>query len=140
MKSILFDNPSFTLTKQPKPIMIASRELLPTTVASSGIVMQKILAIQQEILMINKHEKEHIVSNGEAGQLESSCGFCQQQNIVIHNRNGTDQREKERKKRLETLKEIERLVDISGKNGCVLVPKSWAGKRVKIILADEESY
>lgn len=119
--------------------MIVSRDLIQSSGGSSGIVMQKILAIQQEILMINKHEK-HIVSSGEAGQPESSCGFCQQQNIVIHDRNGTDQREKERKKRLETLKEIERLVDISGKNGCVLVPKTWAGKRVRIILVDEECY
>ena len=118
--------------------MIVSRDLVPSTGRSSGIVMQKILAIQQEILMINKHEREHIVSNGEIKQSESSCGFCQQQ-VVIHDRNQTDQSEKEKKKRLETLKEIERLVDISGKNGCVLVPKTWAGKHVRIILVDEES-
>ena len=118
--------------------MIVSRDLVPSTGRSSGIVMQKILAIQQEILMINKHEREHIVSNGEIKQSESSCGFCQQQ-VVIHDRNQTDQSEKEKKKRLETLKEIERLVDISGKNGCVLVPKTWAGKNVRIMLVDEES-
>ena len=119
--------------------MIVSRDMVPSTGGSSGIVMQKILAIQQEILMINKHEREHIVSHVEARQSESSCGFCQQQNLVIHDRNGTDPREKERKKRIETLKEIERLVDISGKNGCVLVPKTWAGKRVRIILVDDDS-
>src|SRR2546422_10836038 len=101
--------------------MIVSRDLLPSTGRSSGIVMQKILAIKQEILMINKHEREHIVSYGETKQSERSYGFCQHQ-MVIHDRKETDQREKENKKQLGTLTEIKRLVHMSGKAGWENVP------------------
>jgi hypothetical protein len=87
-----------------------------------GIVTEKILEIQQEILLINRHEREHI-ANGEIRQPHASCVYCQRRG---------------RQKKAGTLNEIERRVDLSGKSGCVLVPRTWSGKRVRIILVDED--
>ncbi len=115
--------------------MIVNPDLVATSLNSPGIVMQKILAIEQEILMINKHERVHIENNGKVRQSMNSCGSCQGHDMAMPDR--AKQHENERKKRVETLNEIERLVDIVGKNTSVLVPKTWAGKRVRIILMDE---
>ena len=116
--------------------MIVNPDLVSTSANTPSIVMQKILAIQQEILMINKHGKEHTANNNEVRQLQNSDTAYQQCNVAISD--GVQQPDKERKKRLETLNEIERSANIAGKNACVLVPKTWAGKRVKIILMNDE--
>ena len=97
--------------------------------------MQKILAIEQEILMINKLERVPMSNNGEVRQSMNSHASCQ--GHVLTNPEKANQNEKERKRRGETLNEIERLVDVVGKNTSVLVPKTWAGKRVRILLIEE---
>ena len=107
-----------------------------------GTLAEKILEIQQEILLINRHRSEHITNNGEIRQPDSSCSYCQRRHDTMNepsaDRNMTTigQQEKNRKN-VSTLSEMERRVEVSGKNGCVIVPRTWQGKRVRIVLLDE---
>lgn len=116
--------------------MIVSSDLVPNSRKSLGIVMEKILVVEQEILMLNRHEREHVAPNGEQSKQSISCPYCQQQNLK-QQANACD-RQEENGKKIATLNEMEREVEISGKNGCVLVPKTWAGKRVKIMILDDD--
>jgi hypothetical protein len=94
----------------------------------SGGVVQKILEIQEQMAMINKHRREH-----HGNTASDSCVYCQRKMQIL----GREDTAKGKKK-VRTLNEIERSVDTSGKNGCVIVPRTWAGKRVKITLLDEK--
>ena len=95
---------------------------------ASGGVVQKILEIQEQMAMINKHRREHIDNT-----TSDSCIYCQRK-MKVFDRQDTSKS----KKKVRTLNEIERSVDTSGKNGYVIVPRTWAGKRVKITLLDEK--
>lgn len=116
--------------------MIVSSDFVPNSRNSLGIVMQKILVVEQEILMLNRHEREHVAPNGEQAKQSISCPYCQQQDLK-YQANACD-KQVENGKKIATLNEMEREVEISGKNGCVLVPKTWAGKRVKIMILDDD--
>jgi putative transposon-encoded protein len=111
--------------------MIVNPELIPTSSNAPGIVMQKILAVQQEILMINKHGQENIM---EVRRLQNAGTSYQTTDAIS---DGQQKHDNEFKKRIETLNEVERIVDIAGKNASVLVPKTWAGKRVRITLMND---
>jgi len=117
--------------------MIVSSDLVPNNRDSLGIVMQKILVVEQEILMLNRHEREHIAKHGEHVEKSTSCPYCQEQNFKKQQANACDKQEQNGKK-IATLNEMERDVEISGKNGCVLVPKTWAGKRVRIMIVEDD--
>jgi putative transposon-encoded protein len=102
----------------------------PSVVASGGAV-QKILEIQEEMIMIDKHNREH-----GSGNATGSCVYCERKRQHLgQQETGKPHRIK---KKIRTSNEIERSVDASGKNGCLVVPRSWVGKRVKIILLDEK--
>jgi putative transposon-encoded protein len=103
----------------------------PSIVAPGGAV-QKILEIKEEMIMIDKHNREHGSFNANG-----SCVYCERKRQLL----GQQEIAKPDriKKKIRTTNEIERSVDASGKNGSVVVPRSWAGKRVKIILLDEKS-
>jgi putative transposon-encoded protein len=122
--------------------MIVSPDPIPQSRSHGlGITTEKILEIQQEILLINKHKREHITDNGEIRQPESSCAYCQRHHHLIEvraDRKMTIAQQEKNKKKVETLNEIERTVEVSGKNGCVTVPRTWQGKRVRIVLVDED--
>lgn len=92
---------------------------------SDGTV-QKILEIQEQMVMIDKHKREH------ASCISNSCVYCQRKNLSAKH-------EAAKGRKLRTSNELERSVDTSGKNGCVIVPRSWAGKRVKITLLADKS-
>lgn len=117
--------------------MIVSSDLVPNNRDRLGIVMQKILVIEQEIVMLNRHEREHIPKHGEQAEQSTSCPYCQEQDLKKQQTSACDKQE-ENGKKIATLNEMEREVEISGKNGCVLVPKTWAGKRVRIIIVEDD--
>ena len=101
----------------------------PTDPGSNfDFVTENIFKIQQEILLIEKHGKEH-VSNGEISKRDSSCWYCHRHQ---------EPAEIKEKRKPATTNEIERIVDMSGKSGVVVVPKTWFGKTVKIILVEED--
>ena len=116
--------------------MIISPNVIPNNMTDTGIVTQKILEVQQQIVMLNRHEREHIT--GDTYTRNAACPYCQDcdtDNFPIGNN------QKESKKKISTRNEIEREVEISDKNGRVIVPKTWAGKLVRITLVeDQESY
>lgn len=103
----------------------------------SSSVTQKIIEIQKQLLMINKHKLEHIAGSQDIIQSNTTCIYCQRRQ-ELYGKQETDKPESG-KKRIRTTNEIERSVDKSGKNGCVIVPRSWTGKKVKIILLDGKS-
>lgn len=117
--------------------MIVSSDLVPNNRDSLGIVMQKILVVEQEILMLNRHEREHIAKHGEQVEKSTSCPYCKEQDLKKQQANACDKQEENGKKNA-TLNAMERDVEISGKNGCVLVPKTWAGKRVRIMIVEDD--
>ena len=96
-----------------------------TTGASA--ILEKIMELQREIAIINLHERVHL---GESGRFEPSCSYC--------NPEGPRARPvlEERKKGTSSLCELERCVEGDGKSGSVLVPKSWTGRKVKVVLLE----
>lgn len=117
--------------------MIVSPDFIPSSPNGTGIVMQKILEVQQQIVMLNRHEREHITSTGGMAKPNTSCPYCQQQ-CNTENCDQVSNRQHDNKKKISTRNEIEREVEISDRNGCVIVPKTWAGKMVRITLVDDE--
>jgi putative transposon-encoded protein len=116
--------------------MIVSSDLVPNNRNRLGIVMQKILVVEQEIVMLSRHEREHIAKHGDQVEQSTSCPYCQEQNLK--QQTSACEKQEENGKKIVTLNEMEREVEISGKNGCVLVPKTWAGKRVRIIMVEDD--
>ena len=118
--------------------MIVSPDFIPSSPNGTGIVMQKILEVQQQIVMLNRHEREHITNTGDMTKPNTSCLYCQQQSNT-ENRDQVGSRQlHDNKKKISTRNEIEREVEISDRNGCVIVPKTWAGKMVRITLVDND--
>jgi putative transposon-encoded protein len=109
-------------------MLVSTSAEISNNFASSGVV-QKILEIQEQMAMINKHRREHIGNN-----TNEACVYCQRKMQMLGRQDTA-----RTKKKVRTLNEIERSVDTSGKNGCVIVPRTWAGKRVKITLLDEKA-
>jgi hypothetical protein len=116
--------------------MIVSPGLIPNNSNGTGIVMQKILEVQKQIVMLNRHDREHIASAGDKAKPNTSCAYCKQQ-YEFENWDQISSRQQENKKRISTRNEIEREVEISDRNGCVIVPRTWAGKRVRITLVED---
>ena len=119
--------------------MIVSPGLLPTIPNGTGIVLQKILEVQQQIVMLNRHEREHISGTGYILELNTSCPYCQQQSDSGNWEHHVSNKRRDKTKKIATLNEIEREVEMSGKNGCVIVPKTWVGKRVRITLVEDDA-
>lgn len=95
-------------------------ELRPT---HTSAVLERITALQQEIALINLHERVH-VRNGEAG-FEPSCRYCK-----------PSQEQEKKKSPGRVVCELERCVEAVGKSGAVMVPKSWAGRKVRVMLLE----
>jgi len=109
----------------------------------SSSTVEKISEIQNEMNRIKLHQTEHVVLVGrskEIRRLDRSCRYC---SIYFEN-NPSPARQQDQiappvglrlnEKKPAASKDLERTVDIAGKKGCVVVPRSWAGKRVKVIL------
>ena len=118
--------------------MIISPDFIPSSPNGTGIVMQKILEVQQQIVMLNRHEREHITKTGDIGKPNPSCLYCQQQSSTENCDQVGSRQLQDNKKKISTRNEIEREVEISDRNGCVIVPKTWAGKMVRITLVDND--
>ena len=100
--------------------------------------MQKILEVQQQIVMLNRHEREHITNTSDMGKPNPSCLYCQQQSSTENCAQVGSRQLQDSKKKISTRNEIEREVEISDRNGCVIVPKTWAGKMVRITLVEND--
>src|SRR5919197_3822176 len=94
-----------------------------------GAVGHKLLKIQQEVLLLDKHNMEHITKGETKHPTDNSCFYCQ--------KNSPKPTNHQERKKVEASFEIERVVEISGKSGCVIVPKAWMGKMVRIALLND---
>jgi putative transposon-encoded protein len=98
---------------------------------NSSAILEKIMELQQEIALINLHERAH-VNRGDKG-FEPSCSYCLASSGKLST--ATVEAETEIKK-ISVTTELERSVELVGKAGSVIVPRNWAGKRVKVVLLD----
>jgi putative transposon-encoded protein len=94
-------------------------------------VLNRLIEIQQEYC---ESEKKEDNSNPTA-DLTLNPLFCIKEQSGDASSDKKESRS-DKKKKIETLNEIERTVDVSGKTGSVVVPKAWAGKRVKIMVVE----
>lgn len=106
---------------------------------SSSIIPREIIAIHEEIALIDLHRTEHMVGYGQFKQLDQSCKFCQphfgsdaKQEAICEPAPEPEPQEAKKVKPAEN--NLERTVDIAGKKGQIVVPRSWAGKRVRVTL------
>jgi putative transposon-encoded protein len=97
---------------------------------NSSAILEKIMELQQEIALINLHERAHI--NRVSTEFEPSCSYC----LASVGRLKVERTETDSGKKTSTATELERLVELVDKAGSVTVPRNWAGKRVKVVLLD----
>jgi hypothetical protein len=122
----------------------------PNTSNSSSAILGKIMLLQEEIGRINLHKLEHVTAGGEIKRLHQACEYCQalvtkeakhdapaSAVLVVQepaNNQTTEDAIAGNSMATPMLNELERTVELAGKRGQVLVPRNWAGKRVKIVL------
>jgi len=92
----------------------------------ASAILEKIMELQQEIALINLHERAHV--SGASLHFEPSCGYCQVHAGQIKAARIEDD------KKAAVSSELERSVELGDKAGAVTVPRSWIGKRVKVVL------
>jgi hypothetical protein len=97
------------------------------------MIPREIIAIHEEIALIDLHRTEHM-SYGQFKQLDQSCKFCQPHFGGEAKLEVICASEPQEKKAKQTENNVERTVDISGKKGQIVVPRSWAGKKVRVTL------
>lgn len=145
IRSNLFNKASFSVRQTAKGIMLVSSSASSSSVQTLGNdtagvgIVPRILQIQAEMLIINRHNREH-----STGKPNDSCVYCQRKRELLQQHQILESQHPKNevivvkpKKKIQTLNEIVRSVDVSGKNSYVSVPRSWAGKRVKITLLDD---
>lgn len=93
----------------------------------SAVIPKEIAAIREEISLIRLHRTEHM-EGLKVRHADSSCKYCQQyvpqptvQQVIAP-------------VPIPTVNDLERTVEVSGKKGQITVPRSWAGKRVRVTL------
>ncbi len=95
------------------------------TRGSASAILEKIVELQREIAIINRHEQAHLQ------HFEPTCSYCQggvAKKVAV---------EEQRVKRASVTCELERSVDLASKGGGVTVPRSWVGRKVKVSLLAE---
>ena len=94
------------------------------------LVPKEIVAIREEITLIDLHRTEHM-EGMKVRQADTSCKYCQQyaQPKHVNAENSSAERVP-----LTTVNDLERTVEVAGKKGQITVPRSWAGKRVRVTL------
>jgi hypothetical protein len=104
----------------------------PTFSPEDSSIPREIVAIRQEISLIDSHRTAHMTGL-QVRQADKSCKYCQpyldhQQPEPLPSQQITGRTP------LATVNDLERTVEVSGKKGQITVPRSWAGKRVRVTL------
>ena len=98
----------------------------------SALIPKEIVAIREEITLIELHRTEHM-EGIKVLRADKSCKYCQpyvQQQAEMPAEN-TPVVERSP---LVTVNDLERTVEVAGKRGQITVPRSWAGKKVRVTL------
>ena len=96
---------------------------------NNALVPKEIVAIRQEITLIDLHRNEHM-EGLKVRQPDAACKYCQPYVQLMQQ---PVKREIERAP-IATANDLERTVEVAGKKGQITVPRSWAGKRVRVTL------
>ena len=111
-----------------------SSDFVSNRSCENGKTLENIMRMKQEIGLIRIHDSEHVKSDGKVLALDKACPYCRRHSTIDENSMvGVENK----KKSATSQKELRRMADISGINGCVIVPRSWAGKNVRIILVED---
>jgi len=126
-----------------RPLISSERNLSPQTA-------QKLIEIQDEIIRIDIHRVKHLAIEKNLRELDPKCKYCsmnfeEKMGKDLLEASGTQElKEPEITKNVVIRKEIskpsaqfndlERTVDDSGKRGQIIVPRTWVGRRVRVIL------
>jgi putative transposon-encoded protein len=97
---------------------------------NNALVPKEIVAIRQEITLIDQHRNEHM-EGLKVRQPDAACKYCQP--YVLPTQQPPVKQEIERAP-ITTVNDLERTVEVAGKKGQITVPRSWAGKRVRVTL------
>jgi putative transposon-encoded protein len=126
-----------------QPLISSERNLSPQRA-------QKLIEIQDEIIRIEIHRVKHLTMEKNSRELDPSCKYCsmnsegklrkdllnaeiiQESSEPKINKNVLIR--KEISKSSAQFNDLERTVDDSGKRGQIIVPRTWVGRRVKVIL------
>ncbi|MGH9991629.1 MAG: hypothetical protein ACREAZ_03175 [Nitrososphaera sp.] len=107
-------------------------------------IPREIVAIHEEISLIDAHNTEHMKEFGKVKKFDESCKYCRpylHRDVKSESKPSesalpqTMQNEKTSTCRSVVMKTgLERTVDLAGKKGQIVVPRSWTGRRVRVTL------
>ena len=98
----------------------------------SALIPKEIVAIREEITLIELHRTEHM-QGLNVRQADKSCKYCQQ-HLQPKEEPATEIERNVGRSPISTLNNLERTVEVAGKKGQITVPRSWLGKRVRVTL------
>jgi putative transposon-encoded protein len=94
----------------------------------SALIPKEIVAIREEISLIEQHRTEHM-EGLRVRQADNSCKYCQQHLQPI-----AESQHAVVRAQISTVNDLERTVEVAGKKGQITVPRSWLGKRVRVTI------
>jgi putative transposon-encoded protein len=99
------------------------------------LIPKEIAAIRDEIGLIDAHRTAHM-EGSRIRQLDSSCKYCKPYAEKAEEKKVPVVKDQAMATRgsLSTVNDLERTVEVSGKKGHIIVPRSWAGKKVRVTL------
>jgi len=110
---------------------------------------QKLIEIQDEIIRIEIHQMKHLGIEKNIRERDPTCKYC---SMYFVEKNGKDLEageiqnstepkvgknvvvRKEISKPTAQFNDLERVVDGAGKRAQIIVPRTWVGRRVRVIL------
>lgn len=95
------------------------------------IIPKEIVAIREEITLIELHRTEHM-EGIKVRQADKSCKFCQPYVQQLQALAAVENPQLVERVPLTTVNDLERTVEPAGKKGQITVPRSWAGKKVRV--------
>jgi putative transposon-encoded protein len=98
----------------------------------SALIPKEIVAIREEISLIEQHRTEHM-EGLKVRQADNSCKYCQQ-HLQPKEQPIAESQHAVVRAQISTVNDLERTVEVAGKKGQITVPRSWLGKRVRVTL------
>lgn len=99
----------------------------------AAAIPREITSIREEITLIQQHRTVHM--DGLRVRLaDSSCKYCKQYLPAGEEPKQDQARQITGRQPLSTVNDLERTVEVAGKKGQITVPRSWAGKKVRVTL------
>ncbi|MGI0036848.1 MAG: DUF2080 family transposase-associated protein [Nitrososphaera sp.] len=98
----------------------------------SALIPKEIVAIREEITLIERHRTEHM-EGLKVRKADKSCKYCVQ-HVQPKAQPAAENQPAVGRSPISTVNDLERTVEVAGKKGQITVPRSWLGKRVRVTL------